>query len=356
MKDMEYYVKTEPDVYSSIFKNRYQLLKNVLDEDVDQLNKYESVVIFATGSSSNAAYSAVPFMNNQLQIPVFVEEPSFSASYSKGINPNTLYIAISQGGHSYSTIHMVETIQQEKGTIYTLTSDLNSPIAKVSEHVIDMGMGIEEMPYVTLGYSSTILILDLLALEIAKKVKTSSDYEKNLAEIELIIGQMPKVIEHSEKWAKKYLEQIDYQTRIIFIGYGSGYGVSREGETKVTETVRMTAFGKELEEYMHGPYLGLHEDDQIVFIEPQGLLEERADKLKDFLKGHVPNVTTLYKNNRSELNGLDLVFNIDVNELLASLFMTIPIHLLSFKASQIRNINLNSSAFPEFDEITKSKI
>lgn len=83
------------------------------------------------------------------------------------LNKNTLYIAISQGGHSYSTIHLVKEIERQGGIVFTLTSDLTSPIAKESTRAIDLGMGIEEMPYVTLGYSATILMLNLMALELA---------------------------------------------------------------------------------------------------------------------------------------------------------------------------------------------
>lgn len=54
------------------------------------------------------------------------------------------------------------------------------------EHTIDLGMGIEEMPYVTLGYSATILMLNLIALEMAllQAKITETTYQSEIAELQ----------------------------------------------------------------------------------------------------------------------------------------------------------------------------
>lgn len=46
---------------------------------------------------------------------------------------------------------------------------------------------------------------------------------------------------------------------VFFIGYGVVYGVVCEGEIKVIEIIWIIVFGKELEEYMYGFYIGLFE-------------------------------------------------------------------------------------------------
>ncbi|MBC2260094.1 SIS domain-containing protein [Listeria sp. FSL L7-0091] len=354
MKNMDYYIRSEQDVYENIIRNRKELLQDILQM---KHTDYEAIVIFATGSSSNAAFSAQLYMSAKLAVPVYVEEPSTAANYMLHLNKNTLYIAISQGGHSYSTIHLVKEIERQGGIVFTLTSNLTSPIAKAGTHTIDLGMGIEEMPYVTLGYSATILMLNLVALEMAllQNKMLETEYQTEIAELKKITAHLPQVIEKSAIWVEEHTQELMEAERIFFIGYGAAYGVAREGETKVTETIRITSFGKELEEYMHGPYIGLSEKDYIIFIEPQGLLEDRAQKLKQFLKGHVKKIRTIYADTGGE-NADDLLLGVRAAELLTPLFMTIPVHLLSFKISKEKGINLEVSAFPEFDQITKSKI
>lgn len=354
MKSIEDYVNLEQTFYQNILKNKDELYGNKLDGKI--LKGISSIVIFATGSSSNAAYSALPFMSKITGLPIYVEEPSIAANYLLNFNDDTLYLAISQGGHSYSIINLVQKFEQNCKKIFTLTSDENSPVYKVSDHVLSMGMPVEEMPYVSAGYSVTILDLMLISMEIGEELGHLDNNQKDLYmhEMNNIIESMPHVIKESNIWIDNNINVFSKAQRIIWIGYGSTYGVAREGETKVTETVRISSWGKELEEYMHGPYLGLHADDVIIFVDSNGILEDRVDKLKEFLNLHVQNILTI----NAKKNGTkkDLTLDVECDELLASLFMTIPVHLMSFKLSQIKKNDLTVSAFPEFDKITASKI
>ncbi|MWN31889.1 MULTISPECIES: SIS domain-containing protein [unclassified Gilliamella] len=356
MKSIADYVELEPEYYQSILNNYQTLFCSTID--LTGIKKLNSIVIFATGSSANAAYGARPLMSKLLKIPVYIEDPSMAANYLYYDDPNTLYFAISQGGESYSTIHLVEQFVNNNQTIYTLTSNPKSPLYKVSNHVLSMGIPIEEMPYVSAGYSVTILDLMLITLTIGQKIEclNSEQFEFYFKQIQKITQSLPQIIKQSKDWVNRH-ENLFYRAeRIILIGYGATYGVAREGETKFTETVRNSAFGKELEEYMHGPYLGLHSDDCIIFIEPHGRLVKRSESLKEFLNQYVPNISTIYAHNASGLGVCDLCLNIECDELLTSLFMTIPIHLLSYQISQLKGYNLEKSTYPEFDQITKSKI
>ncbi|WEV40221.1 SIS domain-containing protein [Lactobacillus sp. ESL0681] len=356
MKSIEDYVQLEPQYYQSVLDN-YQALFVKKFANVDT-EKIDNVVIYATGSSSNAAYGALPFMSKVLAMPIQIEEPSISENYLLHVNDNTLCIAISQGGHSYSVVKLIEGLQQADHTVFALTSEEDSPVAKVAKNVLDMGMPIEEMPYVSAGYSIEILDLILIALIIAKqnhKISTN-EFEQYVVKIKAVIKQVPAVITGASSWVDKNLTKFNIAKRITFIGYGAAYGVSREGETKITEAVRISAWGKELEEYMHGPYLGLEKNDFIVCLEPNGKLQERADLLKQFLNKHVDNVYTIYANDSQSKKDYDLSLKVNTDELLAALFMTIPVHLLAYRLSQEKDIDLQHSAYPDFDEITASKI
>lgn len=353
MKSMKDYVELEPKFYRDVLMNQDQLFGGFVDAAAK--TKFDSVVIYATGSSSNAAYGARPFISKCLNVPVYIEEPSFNATYMLVPRKETLYIAISQGGHSFSTLKMIERLQNDGMSIAVLTSDVESPIGRTAKYVVNMGIPIEEMPYVTAGYAITILDLMLMSLNLGTEIKTitENDADSYLKQIETVIDHMNDVVLRSEAWVEQVKDNYFSANRLMFIGYGATYGVSREGETKVTETVRITAWGKELEEYMHGPYLGMHPSDHVIFIEPNGKLQERATKLKQFLDVHSVD-TALISAKTDDRAGLQ--FGIQVDELLTSLFMTIPIHLLSFELSKMHGIDLTQSAYPDFDQITGSKI
>lgn len=354
MKSIKDYVNLEQRFYNDILENKDSLYGDQFDKTI--LHNISNIVIFATGSSSNAAYSALPFMSKTTGLPVYIEEPSIAANYLLNFNDDTLYLAITQGGHSYSIINLVEKFEKNGKKIFTLTSDESSPAYKVSDHVLSMGMPVEEMPYVSAGYSVTILDLMLISMRIGNILGNLSDKVEQdfLADIKGITSKIPDVINRSNSWINENIDVFNEAKRMVWIGYGATYGVAREGETKVTETVGISSWGKELEEYMHGPYLGLHNDDVIIFIDPNGVLENRVNRLQKFLGLYDENVYTINSVNKYHKKDLDL--DVTCNELLASLYMTIPVHLLSFKLSQLKDNDLEKSAYPEFDKITESKI
>lgn len=356
MKTIEDYIKLEPEFYKQIINDRKNLFnKNLMDISFKEI---EELAIYATGSSSNAAYSAMPFISEVLGIPIRIEEPSISESYMIDKNKKTLHMVISQSGHSYSVIKMLKRLKENKHIVISLTSDKQSPLALENKYVLLMGMPIEEMPYVSAGYSVTILDLMLITLAIGEKQQKINkvDIEGYIAQIKDIISQYPSIIKKSNKWVNNWLADFDKAERVLFIGYGATYGVAREGETKLTETTHVSTWGKELEEYMHGPYLGLHSNDYIIFIESNGKLRERTKLLKKFLKKHVKNIFTIYSSPIENVGKRDLSLDIHSDELITSLFMTVPIHLLAFHLSKVKDFNLQTEIYPEFEKITGSKI
>lgn len=356
MKSIEDYVNLEPSFYQGVLDHYDDLFVSTV-KDVE-VTKIDNIVIYATGSSSNAAYGALPFMSKVLGLPVQIQEPSISENYLMNVSENSLSIAISQGGHSYSVVELVQRLQQAGHVVFSLTSELDSPLAEISDHVLSMGMPVEEMPYVSAGYSVVILDLILISLTIARQKGQLSEKEIKdyLQQIDQIVEDLPSIISKSTEWVTKQLPIFSNAKRLSFVGYGATYGVAREGETKITEAVRISAWGKELEEYMHGPYLGLHNEDIVIFIEPNGKLAERSGLLKKFLNQHIQHVYTIYANHNQSLLEHDLELDLEIDELLASLFMTIPVHLLAYRLSQEKGIDLQHSAYPDFDKITSSKI
>ena len=226
MKSIADYVALEPEYYQNILDNYQTLFTQHID--LSKIKQLNSIVIFATGSSSNAAYGARSLMSKILKVPVYIEDPSIAANYLHYSDPNTLYFAISQGGESYSTIHLVEEFIKNNQTIYTLTSNPNSPLNKVSNHVLSMGIPIEEMPYVSAGYSVTILDLILISLVIAQKNGNLNEQQFNsyLDQLQKVTHLLPKVIEQSQMWVNQYQNQFYHAKRVIFIGYGATYGVA----------------------------------------------------------------------------------------------------------------------------------
>lgn len=351
---MQYYIEREPEINQKIFENQ-DLREGVRGID---LSKMRSVTIFATGSSANAAHGARIYMQHILGIPVDVKEPSLAMHYDHYFNDQTLYIAISQGGHSYSVVQLVKFLQDEEVPVFVMTSDLKSPLAQISKHVIPFGMEKEEMPYVTAGYTATILLLWLIALEIAienQKI-TPQNYQSERDQIQQTLELADQVIQRTNNWYAyaAHQDHLLQAERFVFISYGASYGVALEAETKFSEILHLPCHGHELEEYMHGPYLALDPKDILFLIDPAGKLTERMGLLRQFLDRHMDITYQVGMKGRAQNQDLDL--QIDLPEYFAPLVMTIPFHLMSYYLSEAHQYDLTQSFYPDFDEITYSKI
>ena len=350
-------IKRVQEFALSILNNRKQLFAPVINKLENK--KFKRIIIYATGSSSNAVYCSKLYMQNILNVPVEIQEPSMAKNYELFFDHEALYFAISQSGCSYSTIEVVKEAQRVGiKDLYTLTSDLNSPIAKISNHVLDMGIGIESVVFVTLGVMSIALFFDLIALELGLLTDKISK-EKYYYELENVKNAILKInpaIELSYQWYEKNKGKFVKGQRFVLIGYGPSYGVAREGNTKIAETVRVPTNCHELEEYMHGPYIGLNKNDYIIMINPFGVLHERMMRLRTFLDNHVENVFMILNDKDVNNQENDLALNFNVNEHLSPLYMLVPIHILSYRLSEYHKVDLTRSSYPDFDVLMKSKI
>lgn len=349
------YVNEEYETNKRIFEKRKENLKEFICLAKDK--EYNRWVILATGSSANAVECAKYYIEKMLKINIEIKMPFVFSNYNSKIENDALYIAVTQSGHSYSTIEALKSVAKRECDVVTLTANLDSPVCKVSESIVDIGCGEERVGYVTKGFSATVLTLILMGLELAYEKKKISEekYQDELTKINEAIENIDYVIEKSMEWYKDNKEELISGERFVVIGYGPGYGVVRESDTKITETVRTPMNGHELEEYMHGPYLSLSNKDHIIFIETESKLESRQAKLKAYLDKYTDHTYKITYKESSE-NKHDLAIGIKIDEMISPLLFVIPIQILSYLLAEDKGNKLSKKIFIDFDEKLKSKI
>lgn len=349
------YINEEYETNKSVLKNRKKNLNEFIK--LTKNKKYDEWVVLATGSSANAVECAKYYVEKILKINIEMKMPFVFSNYSTSINENALYIGVTQGGHSFSTIEALKKVNNTNANVVSLTANLNSEVCELCNAVIDIGCGKEKVGYVTKGFSATVLTFMLMGLELAyeNNIITELKYNEELCKFEEAINNIENIIKKSLHWYEdKKNELIDSQ-KMVCIGYGPGYGVAREVDTKITETVRIPMSGHELEEYMHGPYLSLSNKDHIIFIETKNELEYRQSKLRLYLSEYTDYTYKITYKNYSD-NNRDLPLGVDIDELISPLLFAIPIQILSYFLAEDKGNNLNKKIFEDFDDKLKSKI
>ncbi len=355
---MYMYILEEENVCKRVLNERKEKIKPFTEMIKNNRNKVNSILFLATGSSVNALNCAKYYIEKMLNMEVKIKMPSAFCNYEKIFDKKSMVIAISQGGKSSSTIEALKKAEElgAKNTA-VITGNINSPICKYSKNIIDINCGEEKVGYVTKGFTATVLTLMLIALEGAYSIGNIDDdiYILEIKKFEEVIDKIKVCINKTNTWYESNKEDLMKTNRIKTIGYGSGYGIAMESNTKIAETLRIAVSSFELEEYMHGPYLELKDDHTMIFFRTKGCIEDRLTKLKEYSQGTTPYCYTItYEANSEDKRVLALDY--DGDEELSTLLFAIPVQILSYKLAEDRGIPLGVRIFTDFHSCLTSKL
>ncbi|QIG28083.1 SIS domain-containing protein [Leclercia adecarboxylata] len=346
------YIEEQPAALEAILGAYPQHLASV--EAFARQHPVRRLLVLATGSSLNAAMCARYFFEHRFGLLVDIKEP-YNFMHYEAIDPQTdMVLVVSQSGKSASTLAAMEKVQAAGLPVFALTSDLDSPIGRRCDQVLDIHTGIEKVGFVTRGFSATVLNLLLVALTLARAQQQLDERETQdtLAALHQLAAAIPDTIARTEAFFERHLQALQSGTRFIAIGEGALTGVAKEFETKFTETVRVPSGGFELEAYMHGPYLEANAEHVMFFIEDAPNPRLRA--LRDYMSPAVNQAFLITLTDEGEENTLAL--NCHLPHLLSPLLLIIPLQILAWRTACAKGIDLSVRIFDDFDRVLKSKI
>lgn len=268
-KTMEEYINETSAVMLHNIENRDELIKPIISRLCSNPS-ITTLSIVASGSSYNAALSALAFMRAHLPWQIELITP-FEFTYYGGTGRNREYLFISQSGNSTNTLEAVRSANDRGIHTTLLTGNADSSIAQAADDTILYGVGEESVGYVTKGVSTLTLFLMLLALEYPQTSKSGSIGRGTCSRI---LEQLTSAaINHQNmyKWAQYFCESnrsaLLNMNHILIISCGRNMGTAREGALKISEMTHVQTSVYEIEEFLHGPDLQLTPEYTLFFIE-----------------------------------------------------------------------------------------
>ncbi|WP_349763286.1 SIS domain-containing protein [Fusobacterium sp. SYSU M8D902] len=346
----------EKEILEKIFNEFKEKNKDLLFSLKEK--QLKNILILATGSSMNAALTIKYTLEENLKTVVFIEEPFNYTNYGMIDNEFDLIIGISQSGRSASTIKALEKIKSKtKAETLVITSNLSSPIVEYSDYILELNMEIENVGFVTKGFTATVLNIILFSLYLGKMKELVSveKFNNNIFQIKKIIEKIPKIILKTENYFETNKLLLEKGERFICIGYGPSTGIAKEFETKFTETVRYPSQGFELESYMHGPYLEANKKHYIFYLNSKGIFSQRLLLLKQYMEKYV-GFSSVIGFAKEDFKNINFELNEEIDENLLVILLVIPIQILSYRIANLKGINLEVRIFDDFDKVLKSKI
>ncbi|WP_323792288.1 glutamine--fructose-6-phosphate transaminase (isomerizing) [Nocardioides sp.] len=293
------------------------------------------VKILGCGSSYYVGQMGASLIEELARIPADAEAASEFRYRDPVIEPDTLYVAVSQSGETIDTLLAVQEINRKGGRCVGLVNVVGSAIARECDGGIYLHAGPEVAVASTKALTNMFLGFALLALQLGRVRDLSiSDGKRLIAGLRALPDQITEILEREEEIAEvaKVLAEAE---SLFFIGRVRGFPVAREGAQKFKEISYRHAEAYQTSELKHGPLALISPEVPTVAIVPNDELTDRnVGALHEIAARGGPLVVITH----ADVDLGDVVCRrIDLprsERELDPILLTIPLQLLAYRAAQ----------------------
>ena len=340
---MEKEIYEQPKVLMETLNSRIDENKKINFEDAGLTKEYlegvSNVYIVACGTAYHAGLVGKYIIEKKTRIKVDVELASEFRYRNPVIDENTLIIVLSQSGETLDTLEAMKEGKRKGAKVVAITNVVGSSIAREADHVIYTWAGPEIAVASTKAYSTQMMILYLLAIDMAYKFNkiTKEQYEHDIDSLYNLKEKVEKVLEHSEKVEKVAAKILDQQS-IFYLGRGLDYMIAVEGALKSKEISYIHSEAFASGELKHGTIALIDEGVPVVInVTQSDLFDKSVSNIKEVVARGAYVIAVAKKGNTLVEEVADEVFYIPAVEDEYTGFLSIIIHqLLAYYLSKLK--------------------
>lgn len=241
------------------------------------LRGIDRIFIIACGTSYYAGMVGEYLFENLAKIPVEVDFASEFRYRDPVIPGNSLVIVISQSGETADTLAALRLAKQAGAKTLSICNVKRSTIDREAQGHLYMNSGVEIGVASTKAFVSTLAVLNLLALAIARlREQITRAQEKHYIEALLAVPSQMEAVLSYDKFFDEAAQTIKEFRGILYMGRGVNYPIAMEGALKLKELAYMHAEGYAAGEMKHGPLALIDERMLIVMLAPSDRYFEKT--------------------------------------------------------------------------------
>ena len=309
------------------------------------LEKVEHIQIVACGTSYNAGMTARYWFEALAGLGCDVEIAS-EFRYRKFVTrPNSLLVTISQSGETADTLAALR-LAKEKGYMAALTicNVSSSSLVRESDLAFMTRAGVEVGVASTKAFTTQLAALLMLVTAIGK-VKGNISNEKEV-EIVKALQSLPAEIEKAlafDKDIEALAEDFAEKHHALFLGRGEFYPIAVEASLKLKEISYIHAEAYAAGELKHGPLALIDADMPVIVVAPNNeLLEKVKSNIEEVrARGGQLYVFADKEAGFTPSEGMKIITMPKVNEIIAPIFYTVPMQLLSYHVALIKGTDVD---------------
>lgn len=311
----------------------------------NKLNKASRIIFGACGTSWHAALVGEYLIEEMARIPVEVEYASEFRYRNPIIGSEDVFVAISQSGETADTIAAIELAKEKQALIYGICNSVGSTISKMSHAGSYIHAGQEIGIASTKAFTTQVVILTLMALQLAdyRGHLSKSQLSNILSELERVpekVKEILKLDDQIKAIAKEYHEANNF----LFLGRGANYPIALEGALKLKEISYIHAEGYPAAEMKHGPIALIDENMPTVVLATNDSAYDKIVSNVQEVKARKGRVIAVVNEGDTVIKELaDHTIEIPHTlEIFAPLLTVVPLQLLAYHIAVWRGADVDS--------------
>jgi len=237
--------------------------------DARQLRNIKNVKFLGCGSAYYAGQMGAALVEELARIPADAEPASEFRYRSPVVDPDTLYVAVSQSGETIDTLMAVQELKRKGGQVIGAVNVVGSAIGRETGHGIFLHAGPEVAVASTKALTNMATNFALLALLLGRvRDLSAANGERIVNGLRNLPAQVADILSAEDEIAAiagRYATARD----MFFIGRVRGWPVAREGAQKLKEISYVHAEAYQAGELKHGPLALIQPDMPSVVIVPR---------------------------------------------------------------------------------------
>ncbi|MCS4313617.1 glucosamine--fructose-6-phosphate aminotransferase (isomerizing) [Pseudomonas sp. BIGb0381] len=323
-----------------------QVLVNAFGPQAAELfAKVRNVQIVACGTSYHAGMVARYWLEELAGIPCQVEVASEFRYRKVVVQPDTLFVTISQSGETADTLAALRNAK-ELGFLASLAicNVSISSLVRESDLTLLTQAGREIGVASTKAFTTQLVGLLLLTLSLGQVRGTlAAGVEATLVEelrrLPTRLGEALAMDSTVEKVAELFADK----NHTLFLGRGAQYPVAMEGSLKLKEISYIHAEAYPAGELKHGPLALVDDDMPVVTVAPNNeLLEKLKSNLQEVrARGGQLIVFADEKAGMTNGEGTHVINMPHIHDTLSPILYTIPLQLLSYYVAVLKGTDVD---------------
>ena len=174
---------------------------------VREAREIKRVKILGCGTACYAGELGAQLIEDLARVPATAEPASEFRYRNPVVDPDTLYVAVSQSGETIDTLAAVQELQRKGGRVIGIINVVGSTIARQVDGGIYLHAGPEMSVAATKSFTSTVAAFALLALHLGRiRDLSPADGRRIIAGLQNLPEQIEQILAgeaRSPRWPRR---------------------------------------------------------------------------------------------------------------------------------------------------------